>query len=556
MNRRIFRSMLLVSLVTLLCGLTLIVGMLYDDFDAGQQRELQAGAQYLASGVEKGGLTYLAALTDVSRRITLIDTDGTVLFDNIADAATMGNHANREEFKEAQNSGAGQSTRVSETLTQRTIYYALRLSDGRVLRLSAVHASFWTTLAGTLPLIMAVVLAAAVLSGFLSYRLSRRITDPINAIDLENPAQAEIYEELAPLLSRIAHQNRVIARQLNEANCRQEEFRVITENMSEGILVIDHHTNLLSYNAAALTCLEVDDTTGSGSVLCLNRSVAFREVVNEALSGRHAERLLPLHGRIYNLMASPVSQEGKVAGAAILILDETEKVEREQLRREFTANVSHELKTPLTSISGFAELLKSGIVKDADIPDFATSIYDETQRLIQLVNDIIRLSQMEDGTKFFEPTDVELRELAKDALSRVKTAAEKLGLSLTVTGGPVSVCGTETVLYEMIYNLCDNAVKYNRPGGSVEVLLQDAPETVSLTVKDTGIGIPPEHQSRVFERFYRVDKSHSKEIGGTGLGLSIVKHAAEYHHATLKMESRVGEGTAITVLFPKKTTDL
>ncbi|MBP3388698.1 MAG: histidine kinase [Clostridia bacterium] len=556
MNRRIFRSMLLVSLVTLLCGLTLIVGMLYDDFDAGQQRELQAGAQYLASGVEKGGLTYLAALTDVSRRITLIDTDGTVLFDNIADAATMGNHANREEFKEAQNSGAGQSTRVSETLTQRTIYYALRLSDGRVLRLSAVHASFWTTLAGTLPLIMAVVLAAAVLSGFLSYRLSRRITDPINAIDLENPAQAEIYEELAPLLSRIAHQNRVIARQLNEANCRQEEFRVITENMSEGILVIDHHTNLLSYNAAALTCLEVDDTTGSGSVLCLNRSVAFREVVNEALSGRHAERLLPLHGRIYNLMASPVSQEGKVAGAAILILDETEKVEREQLRREFTANVSHELKTPLTSISGFAELLKSGIVKDADIPDFATSIYDEAQRLIQLVNDIIRLSQMEDGTKFFEPTDVELRELAKDALSRVKTAAEKLGLSLTVTGGPVSVCGTETVLYEMIYNLCDNAVKYNRPGGSVEVLLQDAPETVSLTVKDTGIGIPPEHQSRVFERFYRVDKSHSKEIGGTGLGLSIVKHAAEYHHATLKMESRVGEGTAITVLFPKKTTDL
>ena len=556
MNRRIFRSMLLVSLVTLLCGLTLIVGMLYDDFDAGQQRELQAGAQYLASGVEKGGLTYLAALTDVSRRITLIDTDGTVLFDNIADAATMGNHANREEFKEAQNSGAGQSTRVSETLTQRTIYYALRLSDGRVLRLSAVHASFWTTLAGTLPLIMAVVLAAAVLSGFLSYRLSRRITDPINAIDLENPAQAEIYEELAPLLSRIAHQNRVIARQLNEANCRQEEFRVITENMSEGILVIDHHTKLLSYNAAALTCLEVDDTTGSGSVLCLNRSVAFREVVNEALSGRHAERLLPLHGRIYNLMASPVSQEGKVAGAAILILDETEKVEREQLRREFTANVSHELKTPLTSISGFAELLKSGIVKDADIPDFATSIYDEAQRLIQLVNDIIRLSQMEDGTKFFEPTDVELRELAKDALSRVKTAAEKLGLSLTVTGGPVSVCGTETVLYEMIYNLCDNAVKYNRPGGSVEVLLQDAPETVSLTVKDTGIGIPPEHQSRVFERFYRVDKSHSKEIGGTGLGLSIVKHAAEYHHATLKMESRVGEGTAITVLFPKKTTDL
>jgi len=552
MNRRIFRSMLLVSFLTLLCGLMLIVGMLYDDFDAGQQRELQAGAQYLASGVETGGRTYLEGLTDVSRRITLIAADGEVLFDNIAEVETMQNHADREEFREAVNSGAGQSIRVSETLTQRTVYYALRLSDGCVLRLSAVRASFWTTLAGTLPLLMAVVLAAVVLSGFLSYRLSRRITDPINAIDLENPTQNEAYEEIAPLLSRIAHQNRVIARQLDEANCRQEEFRVITENMSEGILVIDHHTNLLSYNAAALTFLEVDHAAGTGSVLSLNRSGTFREVVSEALSGRHAERLLSLHGRIYNLMASPVVQEGRVAGAAILILDETERVEREQLRREFTANVSHELKTPLTSISGFAELLKTGIVKSEDIPDFAASIYDEAQRLIQLVNDIIRLSQMEDGTKFFEPTDVELRELAKDALSRVKPAAEKLELNLTVTGGPVTVVGTETVLYEMLYNLCDNAVKYNRPGGSVQVLLSETAETVSLTVRDTGIGIPPEHQSRVFERFYRVDKSHSKEIGGTGLGLSIVKHAAEYHHAALKMESRVGEGTAITVTFSKK----
>ena len=535
MSKRIFRSALLCSLLTLLCALALIFGVLYTYFGNRQMRDLQSGARYLAAGVEAEGIPYLKKLNDSARRITLIDADGRVLFDSVSDEQSMENHADREEIREALSTGAGESTRLSSTLMKKTLYYALRLEDGTVLRLSSEQSSVLTLLLGVVPHILAVALLAALFSALLSYRLARRITEPINALDPAHPEQGDCYEELTPLLSRLAQQNRTIEAQLREARQKQEEFAVITENMSEGILIIDRSTHLLSYNPAALA---------------LNRSAAFREAVTEALDGCHASPLLPLHGRTFRLIANPVRQDGQVAGAVLLILDETEKTEREQLRREFTANVSHELKTPLTSISGFAELITTGLAKPEDVPDFAARIYGEAQRMIRLVSDILRLSELDEGGSLYEITAVDLTALAERAAADLRAAAEKQQVTVSVSGSAAPVRGAEPLLYELIYNLCDNAIKYNRPGGQVFVTVSETGGAPVLSVRDTGIGIPPAHQQRVFERFYRVDKSHSRQIGGTGLGLSIVKHAAEFHHAVLRLESRPNEGTTVTVSFP------
>ena len=549
MSKRIFRSALLCSLLTLLCALALIFGVLYTYFGNRQMRDLQSGARYLAAGVEAEGIPYLKKLNDSARRITLIDADGRVLFDSVSDEQSMENHADREEIREALLTGAGESTRLSSTLMKKTLYYALRLEDGTVLRLASEQSSVLTLLLGVVPHILAVALLAALFSALLSYRLARRITEPINALDPAHPEQGDCYEELTPLLSRLAQQNRTIEAQLREARQKQEEFAVITENMSEGILIIDRSTHLLSYNPAALAYLEVT-APDTSSVLTLNRSAAFREAVTEALDGRHASPLLPLHGRTFRLIANPVRQDGQVAGAVLLILDETEKTEREQLRREFTANVSHELKTPLTSISGFAELITTGLAKPEDVPDFAARIYGEAQRMIRLVSDILRLSELDEGGSLYELTAVDLTALAERAAADLRAAAERQQVTVSVSGSAASVRGAEPLLYELIYNLCDNAIKYNRPGGQVFVTVSETGGAPVLSVRDTGIGIPPAHQQRVFERFYRVDKSHSRQIGGTGLGLSIVKHAAEFHHAALRLESRPNEGTTVTVSFP------
>ena len=553
MSKRIFRSALLVSLLTLLCCLALIFGVLYTYFGNRQMRDLQSGVHYLAAGVEQEGIAYLRELTDSSRRITLISADGHVLFDNVSDEQTMENHADREEIRQAMETGVGQSARLSSTLMKKTLYYALRLEDGSVLRLASEQSSVLTLLLGVAPHMIAVALLAALFSALLSYRLARRITEPINALDLSHPEQNEGYEELTPLLSRLAKQNRTIEEQLREARQKQEEFTVITENMSEGILIIDRFTHLLSYNSAALAYLEVTQPN-AGSVLTLNRSAAFRESVTEALDGQHTSRLLPLHGRTFRLIANPVRQDDQIAGAVLLILDETEKTEREQLRREFTANVSHELKTPLTSISGFAELMTTGLARPEDIPGFASRIYSEAQRMIRLVSDILRLSELDEGSSLYEFTEVDLTELAKKAAAHLQPAADEQHIHVTVSGDACPIRGAEPLLYELIYNLCDNAIKYNRADGCVWVTVSAETGKPVLTVQDTGIGIPPAHQSRVFERFYRVDKSHSRQIGGTGLGLSIVKHVAEYHHAAIRLNSRPGEGTTISVTFPPAET--
>lgn len=548
MTVRIFRSIFLVATAVLLACFILIFGMLYEHLGQQIQAELQVEAVYIAQGLAQSGESYFQGLKGTNR-ITWVAADGTVLYDSDSEAAAMENHADREEIQEALTNGSGQSTRYSTTFDERRIYFATRLSDGTVLRVSSAQRSVWVLIMGMLSPVIFIFVLAAVLSGVLASTLAKRILRPVNAIDLEHPEQSETYEELAPLLSKIYHQNRVIDSQISELQRKQAEFTAITENMSEGFLVIDEHTDLLSYNTSALRLLGAEADGGKRSVLALNRSEGFRNAVERSLSGAHSEEIFEREGRYFQIMANPVSREGRVAGAVLIILDITEKHAQENMRREFTANVSHELKTPLTSISGTAEIIKNGFVKPEDIPHFAGNIYEEAQRLIALIGDIMRLSQLDEDSLPLEKQPVDLYALASSVLHRLEDTAQKKGISFALSGQRTIVSGVPQVLDEMIFNLCDNAVKYNRENGHVRVCVSTEQEHAVLRVEDDGIGIPAADRNRVFERFYRVDKSHSKEIGGTGLGLSIVKHGAMFHNARVSLESELGKGTAVTIVF-------
>lgn len=548
MTARIFRSIFLVATAVLLACFILIFGMLYEHLGQQIQAELQTEAIYIAQGLAQSGMEYFNGLRGTNR-ITWVAADGTVLYDSDSEAAAMENHADREEIQEALTGGSGESTRYSTTFDERRIYFATRLSDGTVLRVSSAQHSVWVLIMGLLSPVIMIFVLAAILSGVLASALSKRILRPVNAIDLEHPEQSEVYEELSPLLSKIYNQNRVIDSQIEELQRKQAEFTAITENMSEGFLVIDDHTDLLSYNSGALRLLGAEAGLSRRSVLALNRSEGFRKAVELSLSGEHCEQLFEREGRYLQIIANPVYHEEHVAGAVLVILDITEKHARESMRREFTANVSHELKTPLTSISGTAEIIKNGFVKPEDIPHFAGNIYDEAQRLITLIGDIMRLSQLDEDSVPFEKGPVDLYELASSVLCRLEAAAGKRGISLTLSGEHATVNGVSQVLDEMVFNLCDNAVKYSRENGHVRVFVSEENGHVALRVEDDGIGIPAADQARVFERFYRVDKSHSKEIGGTGLGISIVKHGAAFHNARVALESELGKGTTVTVTF-------
>ena len=547
MTKRIFRSIFLVALAVFIAGTALIMGALYSYFSGVYEEQIQEEASYLSTAVEEMGLDYLEGLESGSHRITWVGSDGTVLFDNAANEDAMENHADREEIQEAMNGGTGESERYSSTLSQRSYYYALALSDGSVLRVSGEQYTVLSLVVSIWYYILLVLVAALALSLFLASRVSKAIIRPINEIDLEHPEEGDTYEELAPLLGRIAAQNRQIRAQIDEMKTKQQEFATITENMNEGLLVIDQETEVLSYNNAALRLLGASKV--EGSVFSLNRSEQFRHAVDQALHGQHSFDLMELSDRTYQLIANPVYEHGKVVGAVLLLLDVTEREERDKLRREFTANVSHELKTPLTSISGFAELMKNGMVKSEDIAHFAGNIYNEAQRLIVLVGDIIRLSQLDEGTTGLEKSQIYLAEITKAVVDRLHSAAEQRGITFDLQLESAMVQGNAQILDEMVYNLCDNAIKYNRDQGKVRVSVSPNAGHPKLVVSDTGIGIPYADQARVFERFYRVDKSHSKEIGGTGLGLSIVKHGAAYHDAKVELESVPGKSTTVQVLF-------
>ena len=540
-----------VCALVLAVGLAAVMGILYSNFDGQMRKELSKEAAYLAYGVEQQGLNYLKNIKDKSARITYIDQDGTVLFDNEADVSEMKNHSDRTEFQKAEKYGAGESSRYSDTLSEKTIYYALRLKDGTVLRVSGTQDSVLALVENLIFPLCGLLCLMLILSGIMASAISKRIVKPINELDLESPEENRIYEELSPLLSKIHRQNREIQNQLELAKQQQEEFTLITENMQEGLIVIDKYTMILSANSSAWNLFHMDRGCQGESVYCLDREEEFRHAIEQVLSGEHTELVLKLNGSDIQLIANPVIRDKKTEGAVVLLVNVTEKLERESLRREFSANVSHELKTPLTSISGFAEIMQGGLVKNEDIPKFAGRIYKESQRLLQLVEDVIQISQLdEEKTSYvWEPVDV--YQVCKNAFESLKEKAKRLNVHLYICGERMKMEAVRTLLEEAIYNVCDNAIKYNRNDGSVSVFLTQIAQEIQIVVKDTGVGIPKEDQDRVFERFYRVDKSHSKEIGGTGLGLSIVKHAVGALKGSVMLRSEEGNGTEICMKFPK-----
>ena len=550
MTAKLFRTSMAVAVSVMALSIALFMGMLYQYFSDQMMAELESETWLVSRGVELDGMDYLNGLHTTSR-VTWVAADGTVLYDNEADASTMENHADREEIREALTSETGTAQRFSSTLSEQTLYVTQRLSDGTVIRLASAQKTVGLLLISMIQPILIILALSLLLSAVLASRLSKGLIKPILSLDLEHPEDCETYDELTPLLSRLKRQNDTIQQQMNLLKQRQTEFAALTDNMSEGFLLLDRQGHVLSHNSGALRLLGVEEPEGEVNVLVLNREEPFRQAVDEALSGKRSQQMLHLNGRYCKLLANPVLADGKPAGAVLVLLDVTEQEQRDELRREFTANVSHELKTPLTSISGIAEIMQSGMVKPEDIQSFAGDIYQEAQRLIALVEDIIRLSRLDEGAESLEREPVNLLSIAQDVARRLDSAAQKAGVTLKVMGLSVEVRGIPSVLDEMVYNLCDNAIKYNHPGGTVNVTVAPADGgSAEVTVEDTGIGIPVEDQSRVFERFYRVDKSHSKEIGGTGLGLSIVKHGASLHGAQIHMDSQVGRGTSVQLLFP------
>ena len=552
MTKRIFRSVCIVAVVVLFASLALVMGVLYDYFSGSQENQLKTQTDLAAQGIEHEGSSYFDGLDSEDLRITWIDKDGKVLFDNKTDASSMENHLEREEVRQAVENGYGKSARYSETLTEKSLYSAKKLSDGSVLRLSVSQYSVLTLFLGMLRPVLIIALLAVVLALLLAYRLSKNIVTPLNKLNLDSPLSNKVYEELSPLLKRMDAQQRQLKHQSEELKRKREEFETATENMSEGLIILNEKGVILSINRAAAKMLGLSEDSVGKDFFSEKTSVNLKEPTQKALSGQNTEEVFALNDGNCQLLANPVSTDGKVTGAALLVLDVTEKERAEQMRREFTANVSHELKTPLQTISGYAELLANGMVADKDKTAFSEKIYAEAQRMIRLIEDIIKLSNLDEGAVELTRETVDLYVTAENTVRSLLPAAKKANVTLSLNGENAEIYGIPQLLTAVVYNLCDNAIKYNKDGGTVFVSVKNNAENIVLSVRDTGIGIPKEQQERIFERFYRVDKSHSKEVGGTGLGLSIVKHAAKLHDAKITLESEVGKGTEITVIFPKK----
>lgn len=552
MTRRIFQSICAASISVFLASAAVILGVLYDDFSEIQMNRLRVQTDLAAQGVANEGAGYFTDLDAGIYRITWIDPGGAVLYDTGSDAAGMDSHLGREEIAAALRDGYGESIRYSDTLTERLFYTAKRLPDGSVLRLADTQYTVWMLLAGVLDKVLLVAGLAVLLSLFLAFRLSKSIVKPLNDLNLDEPAGSEGYPELRPVLERIASQQRQLKRQALELRERQAQFNAAADNMNEGLILLNGKGTVLSVNPAASRLLGLPASCAGEDILAACFSTELQTLLERAKSGEYAQTAMRAGELEYQINASPIVTGQAVAGIVLLIFDITEKQTAEQMRREFTANVSHELKTPLHSISGYAELLKEGLVKPEDIAAFSERIWLEAQRMIALVGDIISLSHLDEGTGDVKRETVDLYELAESMVQRLKPKAEAAGIRLTLSGDAAPVYGVLQLISSIIFNLCDNAILYNRAGGEAAVSVQNREKEAVLSVRDTGIGIPAEHQERVFERFYRVDKSHSREIGGTGLGLSIVKHAARLHHARIELESAPGRGTTVTVRFPKE----
>lgn len=550
MTKRIFRSICLVSISVFLAFAVLFTVVLYDYFSDTQQAQLKIQTDLVTQGVNHEGIEYFEGLENRDYRITWISKDGTVLYDSKTDLSEMENHMEREEVKEAMNQGTGESTRYSKTLLERSLYCAQRLNDGTVIRLSTSQNSLLKLFLGMLWPICIVCILAVMLSLLLASRLSKKIVKPLNELNLDEPLSNDGYDELSPLLRRISVQQEQIKHQSDELQQKQREFEAVTTGMTEGIVLLNSKRIILSINSAAMKLFGTDSSCVGKFILSVNRSPELQDLLLKASEGKYAEMVMELAGAKYQIDVSPIVSNNKISGMVLLMLDVTEKEKIEQMRREFTANVSHELKTPLHTISGCAELMSNGMVKPEDMEKFSSQIYTETQRMIRLVEDIIKLSHLDEGAESMEWENVDIYSLTEETVKRLLPAAKVNNIKVMLTGESAKINVIPQLLKEIIYNLCDNAIKYNRKGGDVNVSVKKSEQQVTLTVSDTGIGIPPEHQERIFERFYRVDKSHSKEIGGTGLGLSIVKHAAKLLNGSINLQSQPDKGTSISVSFP------
>lgn len=560
MTKRIFGGAFIVSLVAIISAVAMVLGVAYTKEQQLFKRQLEQQAMLLAATMENTSpdddVESLRKLShDIhgtfENRITYIGQDGTVLFDNEADPATMENHLGREEVVAAKQSGTGTAIRESYTMSEMTVYCARVIGYDCIVRVAGTMDTVAARIAGMWWEVLLIVIIAAMVSLGVAAIVARVVVKPINSIDLKNPDIGESYSEIAPLLHRISEQNHEIDQQIAELTRSRKEFSLITENMSEGFIIIDSRTEVLSYNTAALKILGSDFTGSSRSVLVLNRSEAFRSAVEDALAGKRSETDLTLSEKIYQVIATPAFTGSSVTGAVMIILDITEKEAREELRREFTSNVSHELKTPLTTIYGISDMLVGGIVKPEDIPGFAKNIRDEAGRMITLIQDILKLSQLDENTFSDQRERVDLYELAQSAAERLRPQADEKHVTISVTGERSEFTGIATVLEEMIYNLLDNDVKYNKQGGRADVDVRSSGDDIVVTVSDTGIGVPADSIDRIFERFYRADKSHSRKIGGTGLGLSIVKHGVSLHGGSITVKSSEGSGTTFTMALPK-----
>lgn len=548
MTKKIFKSIVLAAGGVLCASFVIIMGCLYEYFTNVQSRQLESELSLAAAAVEESGQTYLEGLKPEQYRLTWVDQNGDVLYDTQSDGKTMENHGDREEIQEAMRNGVGKSVRYSTTLLEKTIYYAQRLKDGSVLRISVSGVTVWFLVLGMLQPVLVVMTGALILSGILAGRLSRHIMEPLNNLNLEKPLENDTYEEIAPLLNRIHKQHQQIAMQLSELQQKNDEFAQITQGMTEGLVLLNEKNRIVSINPAALKLFSAQPSCIDKDFLTIERSHDLSGAIQDALLNGHSEITMERNGKEYQLHVNRIESGGTVIGSVLLAFDITETANAERNRREFTANVSHELKTPLQSIMGSAELMENGLVKAEDMPRFVGHIRTEAQRLVTLIEDIIRLSRLDEGSEMpFE--DVDLYEAAKETVAELQTAAAAENIKVTVSGERVRVRAVRQLVGEILFNLCDNAIKYNKKGGTVEIITGREENMAVISVQDSGIGIPPEYQARVFERFYRVDKSRSKESGGTGLGLSIVKHAVQYLHGSIDLRSTPGEGTLIRVWF-------
>lgn len=551
MIKKIFRSTLLANFLVLLASLALIMGALYRYFTQVQMEQLQTQTALAAKGISAEGMDYFDGLKTASTRITWVDNTGVVLYDTDYDAQTMENHGDRQEIKDALETGYGESSRYSSTLTQTSLYIAQRLNNGTVVRLSVTQHSIFLLLLGLLPTLLLIVLVVIGLSVLTAKYTAKRLVQPLNQLDLDAPLENPAYEEISPLLRRIDHQQKELGLQEQLLLQRKGEFDTIISKIREGMILLDKNGQIISMNPAAQSLLQTDESSIGKEILELVRNLQLHQLIEEGVAGRKGETIFNVDQTTYKVLARPVISEDQLTGMVLLFFDVTDQWQAEQMRREFTANVSHELKTPLHIISGYSEMLRNQLVSEDDVQVFAQKIYTESQRMVQLVEDIIHLSLLDESPQIAMEA-LDLYQLAQESLESLSGKASQKQIALHLKGEEAQIQGNRALLSSVIYNLCDNAITYNQPKGDVFVTIRQTEKNTILEVRDTGIGIPKDEGERIFERFYRVDKSRSKKVGGTGLGLSIVKHALKCHGASIQVDSQIGKGTRMIVTFPRE----